>query len=53
MEMVEWRASLNNQCPLDWFRTQAIITKEKESITIWQIRHVKGGGTLIVILIKL
>jgi hypothetical protein len=23
MEMAKWRASLNNQCPLDWFKTKA------------------------------
>jgi hypothetical protein len=21
IEMVDWRESFNNQCPLDWFRT--------------------------------
>jgi hypothetical protein len=53
MEMAKWRASLNNQCPLDWFRTQVVTTREKQSITTWQICHVKGGGILVVILTKL
>ncbi len=29
MEMAKWKPSLNNQCPLDWFRTQTITTREK------------------------
>jgi hypothetical protein len=45
MEMVEWRASFNNQCPLYWFRLQIITIGERQSTTIWQICHVKGGGT--------
>jgi hypothetical protein len=28
MEMAKWRASPNNQFSLNWFRTQAIITRE-------------------------
>jgi hypothetical protein len=23
MEMAKWKASLNNQCPLNWFKTKA------------------------------
>jgi hypothetical protein len=28
------KTSLNNQCPLDWLRTQTITTRERQSITI-------------------
>ncbi len=37
MEMVEWKASLNNQCPLDWFRTQTITIEKRLSTINWQI----------------
>jgi hypothetical protein len=52
MEMAKWKTSLNNQCPSDWFKI-LVTTKKKQSITIWQICHVKGGGTLVVIFIEL
>jgi len=34
MEMVEWRASFNNQCPLDWFKTQIVTIGERQLTTI-------------------
>ncbi len=43
-KMEECTASLRNQCPHDWLKTQAKTTKEKQSTIVWEICHVKGGG---------
>jgi hypothetical protein len=44
MEMAECKTSLKSQCPCDWLRTHVKTIGEKQSITIWVIYHVKGGG---------
>jgi hypothetical protein len=43
--IVTFKALENNQCPWDWFNTQAFITDNKTSTIIWDMCHVKGGGT--------
>jgi len=45
-----FKALESNQCPWDWFNTQALITKDKTSITIWDMCQVKSGGTWLVTL---
>jgi hypothetical protein len=37
MDMEKLSASLNNQWYLDWFKTQAIRTRDKELTIIWQL----------------
>jgi hypothetical protein len=43
--MVKFWASVNNQWPLDWFRTKVITIKDKKSIIVWEIRQVTKSGT--------
>jgi hypothetical protein len=43
-----FKALESNQCPWDWFNTQALITKDKTSTTIWDMCQVKSGGTWLV-----
>jgi hypothetical protein len=52
MEMSKFKAPLNNQWHLHWLKTQANIIKERTSIMIWEMYHIKGGSTCVVILTK-
>lgn len=38
------------QCPHDSFRTQGIKTKDRQSIMIWAMCHVKGWSTQLATL---
>jgi hypothetical protein len=53
MEMAKWKASLNNQCPLDWFRTQIVTIGDKQLTIIWQICCVRRDGTFVFIFSEL
>jgi len=44
--MVDYNALENNHMLLDWFRTQAITTKNMESTIILELSQVRKGGTL-------
>jgi hypothetical protein len=43
--MALFKASLTTQWPLDWFRTQTITIKARQSTIVWQICQVIIGGT--------
>ncbi len=49
--IVDYNALESNQWLLDWFRTHAVITRDKESIIILKMCQVKKGGTLAFIFI--
>jgi hypothetical protein len=42
--MALFRASLNNQWSLDWFRTQVVTIGNKQSTIVWQICQVIIGA---------
>jgi hypothetical protein len=42
--------SKSNQRLLDWFKTQVVMARDKESIIIFKICQVRKGGTLPFIL---
>ncbi len=44
--MVDYNALENNHMLLDWFRTQAITTKNMKSTIILELSQVRKGGTL-------
>jgi hypothetical protein len=52
INIVECNISKNNQCSLNWFKTQALTIAEIECITILEMCQVKIGGTLPLILIS-
>jgi hypothetical protein len=43
METIKFKTSLNNQWSLDWLKTQVDAIKERISIMIWKMCHIKGG----------
>jgi hypothetical protein len=43
--MAECKSSLRSQCPHDWLRTHVETTGERQSTIVWEICHVRGGGT--------
>ncbi len=48
--MVDCNASKNNQWLLNWFTTQTITTRDKQSIITFKIDQVRRGGTLPLVL---
>jgi hypothetical protein len=52
MDIVEFSASFNNQWPLDWVKIQGDTTGPRESTMMQPMFHVKGGGTLALILVE-
>jgi len=53
MDIVEFKTSLSNWCPLDWFKTHAITIGERQTTIIWQMCHVTGGGTQLATFTKI
>jgi hypothetical protein len=51
MVMADYNASNNNQLLLDWFKTQAFTTREKQIIIILKMCKARRGGTLPLTLI--
>ncbi len=49
--IIAFKTLENNQCPRNWFNTQAFTTKDKTSTIIWDMYQIKGGGTGLVVLI--
>jgi hypothetical protein len=49
--IVAFKASKRNQCPWNWFNTQALTIEDKTSTIIWHMCQVKGGRAWLVILI--